>query len=241
MKKLVKFGLLLLVVSLIGISFLAINTQIVAANEEEVTEEDDAIEVGLTEAEAYSDEKAKAIADANKAIKDIVNPDLIIAYEEAFVQSVAKALSLVAYAREEHGATDSDFVNLAKLNKAEKKVLQFLAIQAAKDAIDKIPPLSEITEEHRAIIEEARRLVNIAMIEHGATEFQMCWRYYYLKDAEDELDDVVPEPEPKPEPKPEPEKPTPTPPTGGISGFVAMGILLSGAGFLIIRQRKGRH
>jgi len=239
MEKLVKFGLLLLVVSLIGISFLVINTQVVAANEEEVAEEDDAIEVGLTEAEAYSDEKAKAIANANKAIRDIPNPDRIIAYEEAFIQSVAKALSLVAYAREEHGAKDSDFVDLAKLNKAEKKVLLFLAIQAAKDAIDKIPPLSEITEEHRAIIEEARRLVNIAMKEHGATEFQLCWRYYYLKDAEDELDDVVPEP--KPEPKPEPEKPTPTPPTGGLSGLVAMGILLSGAGFLFIRQRQGRH
>ncbi len=240
MKKLVRYGLLLLALSLIGLTFFTIGTQTVFATEEEAEPE-------LTSQELYSQEKADAIESANDAISRIVDPDFIIAYEEQFVQDVARALSLVETARQEYGAVDSDFKNLQLLNRAEHKVLMFLAIQEFKDAVDLIPPLDEITEDDRPIIEEARRLAVVAMEKYGATPFSLCWRYYYLEDAEDELDDIdeEPEPEPVPEPVPEPEEPVddrdPTPPTGGLTGTVAIGALLAGTGFLFIRKKKNRR
>ena len=233
MEKQVKYGLLLLTCLLIGLIFLTFGAQAVFATEEAEPEPE------LTSEEIYSYEKAAAIKAANDAISNIVDPDLIIAYEEKFVNDVALARSLVEKAREEYDAVDSDFENLELLNRAEQKVLMFLAIQDFKDAVDKIPPLDEITEEHREIIEEARRLAVIAIEEFGATPFSLCWRYYYLEDAEDELDDVVEEPEPEPEPEPEePDDREPTPPTGGLTGTVVIGALLSGAGFLFYRKRK---
>ena len=234
MKKPVRYGLLLLALSLIGLAFLTIGTQAVFATEEAEPE--------LTSQENYSHEKAEAIKAANDAISNIVDPDYIIAYEEQFVQDVARALSLVEVARQEYGAVDSDFENLQLLNRAEHKVLMFLAIQEFKDAVDKIPPLDEITEDDRPLIEEARRLAIVAMEEYGATPFSLCWRYYYLEDAEDELDDEVVEPEP--EPDPEPEEPVddrdPTPPTGGLTGTVTIGALLAGAGFLFMKKKRNR-
>ncbi len=242
MKKLVRCGLLLLAVSVIGVSLLALSGQAVYATEEadpELTEESTE---ALTEEEIFTDEKAAAIHAANEAIRRIADPDLIIAYEEKFVQDVAKAISLVEHARKEYGATDNDFENLAKLDKAEKKVVQFLVIQEFKDAVDKIPPLEKITEDDRAIIEEARRLGTVAIEEHQATIFQLCWRYYYLLDAEDRLpEEVEPEPEPEPEPVPKPDDRLPTPPTGGLTGVVGIGLLLSGAGYLFIRKQRGRN
>ena len=234
MKKLVRCGLLLLALSLIGLTFLTIGTQTVFATEEEAEPE-------LESQEEYPQDKADAIEAANDAIGDIVDPDFIIAYEEQFVQDTARALSLVEKAREEYGAVDSDFEDLNLLHRAEQKVLMFLAIQEFKDTVDKIPPLDEITEEDRGIIEEARRLAVVAMEDYGATPFSLCWRYYYLEDAEDRLDDVEEEPEPEPEPEPEePDDRQPTPPTGGLTGTVVIGALLSGAGFLFIRRRKAR-
>ncbi len=233
MEKQVKYGLLLLTCLLIGLIFLTFGAQAVFATEEAEPEPE------LTSEEIYSYEKAAAIKAANDAISNIVDPDLIIAYEEKFVNDVALARSLVEKAREEYDAVDSDFENLELLNRAEQKVLMFLAIQDFKDAVDKIPPLDEITEEHREIIEEARRLAVIAIEEFGATPFSLCWRYYYLEDAEDRLDDVDEEPEPEPEPEPEePDDREPTPPTGGLAGTITIGALLSGAGFLFIRKLR---
>lgn len=235
MRKPVKYGLLLLALSLIGLSFLIIGAQTVYATEEEAEPE-------LTSQEHYSQEKADAIKAANDAIGNIVDPDFIIAYEEQFVKDVARALSLVEVARVEYGAVDSDFKDLNLLNRAEHKVLMFLAIQDFKDAVDRIPPLDDITEADRPIIEEARHLAIIAIDKYGATPFSLCWRYYYLDDAEDRLDDV--DEEPKPEPEPEPEEPVddrkPTPPTGGLTGTVVIGALLAGAGFLFIKKKRNR-
>jgi len=235
MNKPVKYGLLLLALLLIGLSFFTVGAQTVYATEEEAESE-------LTSQELNSQEKADAIKAANDAISKIVEPDLIIAYEEKFVQNVARARSLVEIAREEYDAVDSDFKNLNLLNRAEHKVLMLLAIQEFKDAVDKIPPLDEITEADRPLIEEARRLATIAIEEYGATPFSLCWRYYYIEDAEDRLDDVDEEPEPEPEPEPaEPiDDRRPTPPTGGLTGTAAIGALLAGAGFLLTKKKYHR-
>ena len=236
MKKSVRYGLLLLAVFIICMSLIILSSQPVYANEEEEVEEEQE-DNELTEEDIYEFYRDKAISDANRAIFRITNPDLVIGYEEAFMKDVAKAISLVEYAKDEYDAEDSDFDNLAKLHKAETKALKFLSIRAARDAIDKIPPLDQITSEHREIIEEARRLVLVAIQEHGATPFQICWRLEYLEDAEDRLPE---EEEPKPKPKPDDRKPTP--PTGGVFGVLAAGLVMTGSGLLYLNtRRKGRH
>ncbi len=230
MKKLVRYGLLLLVVSLIGLAILLIGAPVVLANEEAVTNE-----------EYTPAEKAAAIKAANDAIKRIPHPSLIVSYEQSYVDEVARAFALVEIAKEEYGAEDSDFPDLASLYEAELRVLKMYAIKNAQDAIDLIPPKEQITSEHRGLIEDARRLVNIAMNDFGATPFDICWRYDKLQEAEDALpEEEEPEPEqPKPEPKPDDR--VPTPPTGGISGLITLGIILSGAGLMAARKRRGKH
>jgi hypothetical protein len=233
MNKLVRYGLLLLVVSLIGLSIFFIGAPVVLANEEEaVTNED------YTPAE-----RAAAIEAANVAISRLPQPHQIVAYEQAFIDDVAKAFALVEIARDDYDAEDSDFDDLAKLYAAERHVFKLLAIQTARDAIDLIPPLDQITEADRETIEEARRLVDYAMQEYGATRFQICWRYDYLQDAEDKLPEEV-EPEPQPKPEPPKDDRVSTPRTGGISGLVAFGAVLSGIGFYLINRRnskRGKH
>ena len=231
MNKLVRYGLLLLVVSLIGLSIFFIGAPVVLANEEAVTSED------YTPAE-----RAAAIKAANVAISRLPQPHQIVAYEQSFIDDVAKAFALVAIARDQYDAEDSDFDDLGKLYTAERHVFKLLAIQAARNAVDLIPPLDQITEADRETIEEARRLVDYAMQEYGATRFQICWRYDYLQDAEDKLpEEIEPEPEPEPEPKPKPDDRVPTPPTGGLSGLVVLGAVLSGAGFYFINMRNSRN
>jgi len=144
MNKLVRYGLLLLVVSLIGLSIFFIGAPVVLANEEEaVTNED------YTPAE-----RAAAIEAANVAISRLPQPHQIVAYEQAFIDDVAKAFALVEIARDDYDAEDSDFDDLAKLYAAERHVFKLLAIQTARDAIDLIPPLDQITEADRETIEE---------------------------------------------------------------------------------------
>ncbi len=237
MTKLVKLGLLLLIVFLIGLSMLTVSAQVAYATDEETEEE-------KFEEEVFALEKAKAIKDANDAIRRLQDPGTIVGYEEKLINDVIEAFKLVKYAREAYGAVDSDFENLSKLYEVEKQALKFLAIQEAKDAIDKIPPLSELTEEDREIVEKARHLVNVAILKHGATHIQLCWRLTLLEEAEAKLGKKLepePKPEPKPKPKPKPEDKIPTPPTGGMSGHMVMGLLFTGTGFLFIKQRRGRH
>ncbi len=230
MKRLVRYGLLLLVVSLIGLSILLIGAPVSFANEEAV----------LTNETYTPAEQAAAIKAANDAIKKIPHPSMIVSYEQYYIDLVANAFALVEIARDEFDAQDSDFEDLNHLYLAEQRVLRMFAVKDAQDAIDLIPPKDQITEDHREIIKEARRLVDIAMNDFGATAFEICWRYDRLKEAEGALpEEEEPEPEPKPEPKPDDRRPTP--PTGGLSGVITLGVLLSGAGLLVARRRRGKH
>jgi hypothetical protein len=239
MKKLVKYGLLLVVVSLIGLSILIINPMIGYANVDEA-------EINLDYTPA---EKTAAIAAANDAIRRLPDPDSIVAYEQSYINDAARAFVLVQKAKDEFGAVDADFPELAKLYAAEQRVYKMLAIRDAQNAIDQIPPLSHITEEHRPLIEEARRLTRIAMEVYGATAFDICWRYDVLNGAEEKIGEKEePEPEPEPEPQPEPKpapKPKPTPPTGGAIASLTVGLGLTVAGMIFARKRKilrkGKH
>lgn len=226
MKKPVRNTLLLLVVLFACLSVLIMSAPVAFATEQTTTQSD----------QEYLANRASAIARAKYAIGKIPDPSKIAAYEQDFIDRVAQAFALVEIAREEFDVEDHEIDNLAHLYEAEKRVLRMLAIRAAQDAIDLIPPADQITEEHRALIEEARRLVNIAIYEHGATEFEICWRLDKLKEAEG----VLPE-EPEPEPKPKPDDRLPTPPTGGITGLIMLGAALSGTGLLIANRRRGKH
>lgn len=230
MKKLVRYRLLLLVVLSIGLSVLMIGTQGVCANEEEAV-----LELGYTPAE-----KTVAIGAANYAIGRLPQPESIVSYEQSYINDVANAFALVETAKEEFDAVDSDFPELAKLYAAEQRVLRMLAVKAAHDAIDALPPLAEITEEDREAVEEARRLVRIAVLEYGASDFELCWRMDVLSDAEEQLGEEEPEPEPEPEPA-KPDDRLPTPSTGGLSACLAAGLLLSGTGLLFIKRRISRR
>jgi hypothetical protein len=236
MNKLVRYGLLLLVVTLICFSILTLTPRISYANVDEA-------QLSLTYTPA---EKAAAIAAANDAIRRLPDPELIISYEQSYINDAAKAFVLVQKAKEEFDAVDADFPELAKLYAVEQRVYKMLAIREAQQAIDLIPPASEITEEDWPLIIEARRLTQIAMEVYGATEFDICWRYDKLKEAEKKIEPrPEPEPEPpKPEPKPAP-KPAPTPPTGGALASVSAGLALCFTGALFIRRRKlsrkGKH
>jgi hypothetical protein len=239
MKKLVGYGLLLVVVSLIGFSILIINPMIGYANVDEAE-----LNLDFTPAE-----KADAIAAANDAIRRLPDPESIVAYEQSYINDAARAFVLVQKAKDEFGAVDADFPELAKLYAAEQRVYKMLAIREAQNAIDMIPPASHITEEHRPLIEEARRLTRIAMEVYGATEFDICWRYDVLKGAEEKVGEKEePEPEPEPEPQPEPKpapKPTPTPPTGGVVFSIVTGLGLCATGILFAgnfkKRSKGKH
>lgn len=239
MKKLVRYGLLLLVVSLISLLVFLVCTPSVFANEEEAEEgEESEVEAVVTSEEITPAEKAAAIKAANDAISKIPAPNLIVSYEQSYINQIANAFALVERAKNKYGAEDSDFPELARLYEAEVRVMKMYAIQNARDAIDLIPPKDQITEEHREVIEEARRLVNVAMNEYGATPFEICWRYDKLKEAEDALPDEEPA-EPKPEkPKPKPDDRRPTPPTGGLTGLVGLGTFLSVAGLAVLKKQR---
>jgi hypothetical protein len=161
MKRLFKFGMLLIIVLLVGLICFTVSAQ--EAN-----------------ATTYAQDKAGAIQAANVAIDRIYIP---VAYEQAFVDDVAYARALVTHAKTK-GAADADFTGLTKLANAENEVKKFAAIQTARNAIDRIPPTAEITSADRGTITEARRLVIIAMQQYGASEFDICWRYDTLVAAE---------------------------------------------------------
>ncbi|MDY6827485.1 MAG: hypothetical protein SVV67_10025 [Bacillota bacterium] len=229
MDKQVRYGLLLLVVLMLGVTL-----TVFIATPAYATEEEAEMEQIFTAAE-----KRAAISAANDAIFLIPRVDHIVALDQKAVQQVAEARALVEKAKEEYGAVDADFPDLAKLLSAENIVFKLLAVKAAQDAIDVIPPLEEITEEHRPLIEEARRLVNIAMQEHGATRFDICWRLDALEDAEEKIGEKEPEPTPPPQP---PDDRQPTPPTGGPADtFTVAALLICGVGLFLYRQSRAHY
>lgn len=226
MKKLVKNGLLLLLIILFVLFYPLLGNQVVLANEE-----DEAV----TEENYTPEERTAAIKAANDAILLIPSTDFIISAEQQEISAlIVHARSLVEIAKSEFDAVDSDFAHLGKLLEAEKKFYKLQAIKAARDAVDAIPASTEVNEEYIAAVEYARQLVDIAMEEHGATYFDICWRYDALEEAERRVDEEPREPKPI-EPKPEPR---PTPPTGGFHLALALGFIISGAGILLAKQHR---
>ena len=197
MRKIPRFILFSVVFMLVGLMCLTVSTQVVNAS-------------------TLAPDKAGAIQAANEAINKLYLP---VAYEQAFVQEVANARALVTHAKSK-GATDADITGLTKLLNAENLVKRFAAIQAARDAIDRIPPTAEITSADRGRITEARRLVDIAMA-LGASEFDICWRYDTLVAAEKaaNIGKVL--------------SGTALPATGAINVASIIGTLLTGTGALI--------
>lgn len=233
MEKQVRYGLLLFIVLMLGVML-----TVFTATPAYATEEEAEMEQAYTAAE-----KAAAIRAANDAIFLIPRLDHIVALDQRAVQMVAEARALVEKAIEEYDAVDADFPYLAKLLEAEQVVSKLLAVKAAQDAIDAIPPLEEVTEEHRPIIEEARRLVNIAMQEYGATRFDICWRLDALEAAEEKIGEEGEEEEPEPTPPPKPpDDRQATPPTGGSAGTLALAaVLICGVGLFLFRQSRARY
>lgn len=217
MKKLTRYGFFLIVVLLVGLTIFAITSQVVYATESEQSSSDAG--------------KQAAIEAADRAIHWIPNRFRFLV--PSIVEKINEARWLADIAMNVYGATSADFADYNKLIEAEWQVKRINAIQAARDAIDLIPPRMQITKEHAPLIEEARRLVNIAIEQYGATEFDICWRYFELKEAEKRLPEKV-----VPEPKPEPE---PLPVTGAMATTIISGLLLSGAGLLILGKRKNRY
>lgn len=104
------------------------------------------------------------------------------------------------------------------------------AIKAAHDAIEALPEFPEITEEHRAAVEEARRLTDIAIEEYGATWWEMCIRSALLEMIEVKLDKFVDD-----DVADLPQERQPLPPTGGLPAMALLGTLLTGTGLLLRR------
>jgi len=227
MNRLVKYGLLLLVVSLLVLFGLGLSAQKAYANEEILT------------TTAYTPvEKAVAIKAADDSIFRILLIDRFLLEEDLqkFVTDVTYARALVNAAKENYNAEDSDFMYLSKLLEAEKKAEKLSAILAARNAIDEIEKYPVYSNEYKAAVKEARRLVEIAVEEYGATDFELCYRRLLLEEAEDKIAR-----EPQPEPAPVDDQ-KPTPPTGSFPVGAIAGLLLSGSGIICIRKRlKGRH
>jgi|GEM_PF-539294 len=176
--------------------------------------------------------KEEAIKAADRAIRWLPRPENIRFLPPNIQSDIAAAQALVDIAKNEFGATDDDFADLAKLQAVKDKVEKRKAIFAARDAIDLIPPPGTITEEDREVIEEARRLVKIAIEEYGATDFDLCWRLRKLLISEYRLGDKLP---------PDPDDPDdPLPPTGAMVTTIVSGFLLTGAGLFFLVKRKGR-
>ena len=235
MKKLARYGFLLLVL-LVGLTVLVFNNQAVYATDE-------------SELELTSTDLAKEVAveAADRAISRV--PRYIRYLDPVIEESIYEARRLANEAMINYGAVRSDFHDLDRLEAAEKMQEKRYAIDAARAAIDKIPPLHQITEQHRAIIEEARRLTDIAIAQYGATWLDICWRYQALVDAEERVEDPYPDPEPDPVVDPEPDPVVdpdidpdlePLPPTGAITTTILSGLALTGAGLWFLGKRKRR-
>lgn len=240
MSKAPRYGLLPFVLLIICLFILGAGAGSVLATEDEA----EAVEQSYTEAQ-----KSAAIRAANEAILQIPQPRYIIHTRQLAVQRVYRARALVDESINVYGAVEADFPGLKQLVEAEEKVLMIAAIEEFHQAIDKLPPLDQITEADRAAVEEARRLADLAL-QYGATRFDLCWWYDALRDAEDKInnndndendenDEEVDENDNDEDKIDKPEEPLrPMPPTGGVAGAIAAGLIFSGAGIYLIRKRK---
>ena len=225
MYKLAKSKRLFVFVLLISLTLLAFNVQTIYATETDETAIDQPSTNPL---------KESAIEAADRAIRWLPRPDNIRFLPPNIENDIAEAQALVDTAKRVHGATDDDFADLEKLEAVKERVEIRKAIFAARDAIDLIPPPGTITEEDRDVIEEARRLVNIAIEDYGATDFDLCWRLRKLEISEERVDE---KPVPAPEDPDDPEDPLP--PTGAMVTSIVSGLLLLGTGLFFLGKRKG--
>jgi len=233
---------------------MAFNNQSLYANESEETETNQSPQESVYEEEPVNEEpvneepvndepvndepdpepvgKDEAIKAADRAIRWLPRPENIRFLPPDIESDIAAAQALVDTAKNTYGATDDDFADLEKLEAVKERVEIRKAIFAARDAIDLIPPPGTITEEDRDVIEEARRLVNIAVEDYGATDFDLCWRLRKLLISEDRLPDKLP---------PDPDDPDdPLPPTGAMAVTIISGLLVTAAGLFFLLKRKVR-
>jgi len=138
-------------------------------------------------------------------------------------EDVEEARYLVSRAKTQHGAVDSDFRNLRKLEDAEKVIAKCDAIRAADDAIYALPSVENLKLDDKSKVEEARRLVNVAKTQHGAVDSDFVY-LTRLVAAENRIKEL--------------EGQKPTPPTGGAYYLLLGGSLILIAGVAVILKRK---
>jgi len=209
MKKMFKYGLILIVVSLLILFGLGLSAQKAYANVETLT------------TSTYTPAKNSAITAADNSILSIRLSDSFILEEDIkkFVTSVNNARAMVNSAKAQYNAKDSDFIFLSKLLEAEKQAEKLLAIQASRNAIDKIANYPILSNQYKAAVKEARRLVDIAVEKYGATNFELCYRRILLEEAEFMIARGIA-----------------TPVTGGSPVGVILGLMFFGAGIILYRK-----
>ncbi len=138
-------------------------------------------------------------------------------------EEVEEARYLVSRAKTQHGAVDSDFRNLRKLEDAEKVIAKCDAIRAADDAIYALPSVENLKLDDKSKVEEARFLVNRAKTQHGAVDSDFVY-LTRLVAAENRIKEL--------------EGQKPTPPTGGAYYLLLGGTLILIAGVVVILKRR---
>jgi hypothetical protein len=207
--KMFKYGLFLIVVSLLLLFGLGLSAQKAYANVETLT------------TSTYTPAKNAAIKAADDSISSIRILGNFFTEEDLqkFVTSVNNARAMVNSAKAQYNAKDSDFIYFSKLLEAEKQAEKLREIQAARNAIDKIANYPINSNQYKAAVKEARRLTDIAVEKYGVTNFELCHRRILLEDAERKI-----------------AREMATPVTGGSPAGVILGLMFLGAGILFYRK-----
>jgi len=175
---------------------------------------------GNIESKDLEKRKQAAIDAANQAIADLKDPEDITLDDKDDVEA---ARALVNEAKEEYGATDEDFDDLAKLEAAEKMIEKWEAIKAADDAILALPTVEDLTLDDRPDVVAARALVDFAKAEHGAKDEDFQY-LALLRAAENRIKEL--------------EGKVPTPPTGAMIYLLPIGMLVILAGLIAYFKRS---
>jgi len=136
---------------------------------------------------------------------------------------VTTARATVETVMRDHGVKTSDISNYSKLTDAEKAIAKCDAIRAAEVAIDDLPEVDKLTLPDKSKVENARRLVELAKSQYGATNEDFR-NYSRLVAAENKIKEL--------------EGLKPTPPTGGASIYLMGGLLLLVSGAVILKRRQ---
>ncbi len=165
---------------------------------------------------------------AIRAAEDLIAalPDPVDCKNTAHRTAVLNARAAVAEAKSLHGAVDTDFNNLSRLEGAERVIAKCDAIKAADDAIYALPSVERLTLNDKSKVEEARFLVNRAKTQHGAVDGDFIY-LARLVAAENRIGEL--------------EGRRPTPPTGGAYYLLIGGSLILVAGTAAILKRRKLH